>query len=86
MACYGDSFTFFYTLRRNSKVPPNRRLFQEPHGVTSQKTFFIVIAVKTSNLTLLLIWFRPPVTTELVCVVTAPQYGDENLRECEDQR
>jgi hypothetical protein len=28
-----------------------RRLFQEPHGVTSQKTlFFIVTAVKTSNL------------------------------------
>jgi hypothetical protein len=30
-----------------------RRLLQEPHGVTSQKTpFFIVIAVKTSNLTM----------------------------------
>jgi hypothetical protein len=29
-------------------VPPERRLLQEPHGVTSQKTaFFIVIAVKT---------------------------------------
>jgi hypothetical protein len=24
---------------------------QEPHGVTPQKTFFIVTAVKTSNLT-----------------------------------
>jgi hypothetical protein len=31
---------------------PKRRLLQEPHGVTSQKTaFFIVTAVKTSNLT-----------------------------------
>jgi hypothetical protein len=34
-------------------VPPKRRFLQEPHGVTSQKTpFFIVTAVKTSNLTL----------------------------------
>jgi hypothetical protein len=33
-------------------IPPNRRFLQEPHGVTSQKTpFFIVTAVKTSNLT-----------------------------------
>jgi hypothetical protein len=30
----------------------NRRFLQEPHGVTTQKTpFFIVTAVKTSNLT-----------------------------------
>jgi hypothetical protein len=34
------------------RVPPKHRLLQEPHGVTSQKTpFFMVIAVKTSNLT-----------------------------------
>jgi hypothetical protein len=34
-------------------VPPKRRFLQEPHGVTSQKmAFFIVTAVKTSNLTL----------------------------------
>jgi hypothetical protein len=34
------------------RVPPKRRFLQEPHGVTAQKTpFFIVIAVKTSNLT-----------------------------------
>jgi hypothetical protein len=40
------------TLRRNTKVPPKRRFLQEPHGVTSQKTpFFIVTAVKTSDLT-----------------------------------
>jgi hypothetical protein len=32
-------------------VPPTRRFLQEPHCVTSQKTpFFIVTAVKTSNL------------------------------------
>jgi hypothetical protein len=38
------------TLRRN--IPPKRRFLQEPHGVTSQKKlFFIVTAVKTSNLT-----------------------------------
>jgi hypothetical protein len=36
------------------RVPPKRRFLQEPHGVTSQKTpFFIVTAVKTSNLTYL---------------------------------
>jgi hypothetical protein len=35
-------------LRRNTKG----RFLQEPHGVTTQKTpFFIVTAVKTSNLT-----------------------------------
>jgi hypothetical protein len=35
------------TLRRNT----NGRFLQEPYGVTSQKTpFFIVTAVKTSNL------------------------------------
>jgi hypothetical protein len=33
-------------------VPPKRRFLQEPHSVSSQKTaFFIVTAVKTSNLT-----------------------------------
>jgi hypothetical protein len=31
---------------------PESRFLQKPHGVTSQKTaFFIVTAVKTSNLT-----------------------------------
>jgi hypothetical protein len=43
------------TLRRNTKCAlssPKRRFIQEPRGVTSQKTpFFIVTAVKTSNLT-----------------------------------
>jgi hypothetical protein len=33
-------------------ISSNRRFLQEPHGLTSQKTaFFIVTAVKTSNLT-----------------------------------
>jgi hypothetical protein len=33
-------------------VPPKRRILQETYGVTSQKTtFFIVTAVRTSNLT-----------------------------------
>jgi hypothetical protein len=37
---------------RRRQVPPQRRYLQEPQGVTSQKTpFFIVTAVKTSNLT-----------------------------------
>jgi hypothetical protein len=37
-------------------IPPKRRFLQEPHNVTSQKTpFFIVTAVKTSNLTYLFV-------------------------------
>jgi hypothetical protein len=37
---------------RRGYLPPKRRFLQEPHDVTSQKTpFFIVIAVKTSDLT-----------------------------------
>jgi hypothetical protein len=37
---------------RRSYIPPKRRFLQEPHGMTSQRTpFFIVTAVKTSNLT-----------------------------------
>jgi hypothetical protein len=37
---------------KEAPVPPKRRFSQEPHGVTTQKTpFFIVTAVKTSNLT-----------------------------------
>jgi hypothetical protein len=38
---------------------------QEPHGVTSQKTpFFIVTAVKTSNLTTLLLFNKSMHNTE----------------------
>jgi hypothetical protein len=34
-----------------NEYPPKRRLLQDSHGVTSQKTaFFIVTAVKISNL------------------------------------
>jgi hypothetical protein len=40
------------TLMKEVLVPPKHHFLQEPHGVTSQKTpFFIVTAVKTSNLT-----------------------------------
>jgi hypothetical protein len=36
------------------QVPPKRLFLQEPHSATTEKTpFFIVIAVKTSNLTLI---------------------------------
>jgi hypothetical protein len=40
------------TLKTEALRSSERRFLQEPHGVTSQKTaFFIVTAVKTSNLT-----------------------------------
>jgi hypothetical protein len=40
------------TLMTEALVPLERRFSEEPHWVTSQKTaFFIVTAVKTSNLT-----------------------------------
>jgi hypothetical protein len=40
------------TLMKEVLSFPKLRFLQEPHGVTSQKTpFFIVTAVKTSNLT-----------------------------------
>jgi hypothetical protein len=40
------------TVKRAATVPPKLRFLQEPYGVTSQKTaFFIVTAVKTSDLT-----------------------------------
>jgi hypothetical protein len=36
-----------------------KEFLQEPHGITSQKTpFFIVTAVKTSNLTLVQFFFE----------------------------
>jgi hypothetical protein len=39
-------------LERTDVPSPKHWFLQEPHGVTSQKTaFFIVIAVKTTNLT-----------------------------------
>jgi hypothetical protein len=47
--------------RTRTSFPPKRRFLQEPHGVTSQKTpFFIVTAVKTSNLTFRFVVFRTP--------------------------
>jgi hypothetical protein len=46
------------TLRRNTKEERKKEI-QEPHGVTLQKTpFFIVTAVKTSNLTLYSTFFK----------------------------
>jgi hypothetical protein len=49
----GTTLAVTYNRRRRCLVPPKRRFFQEPHGVTSQKTpFLIVAAVKTSNLTI----------------------------------
>jgi hypothetical protein len=40
------------TLAVTRNRPPKLRFLQEPHGLTSQKTpFFIVTAMKTSNLT-----------------------------------
>jgi hypothetical protein len=42
----------FLPLRWRRYVPPKRRVTQELHSATSQKTaFFIVTAVKTLNLT-----------------------------------
>jgi hypothetical protein len=39
------------TLAVTSYIPPKSRFLQEPHSVTSQETaFFIVTAMKTSNL------------------------------------
>jgi hypothetical protein len=46
----------FLSWRWRRYVPPKRRFIQYPHGAKSQKTlFFIVTAVKTSNLTKLAI-------------------------------
>jgi hypothetical protein len=40
------------TLMKEALSSSRRRFLQEPHGITSEKTpFFIVTAVKTSNLT-----------------------------------
>jgi hypothetical protein len=40
------------TLMVRRYVPPKRPFLQEPHDITSQKTaFFILAAMKTSNLT-----------------------------------
>jgi hypothetical protein len=46
------SSPIFVTQMMEELRPLKRLLLQEPHGVASQKTaFFIVTAVKTSNLT-----------------------------------
>jgi hypothetical protein len=49
-----SSSPILVTLMMGALSSPKLRFLQEPHGVTSQKTtFFIVTAVRTSNLTLL---------------------------------
>jgi hypothetical protein len=50
VAGYGSPI--LVTLMKEAYVPPKRRFLQEPHGATSKKmSFFIVTAMKTSNLT-----------------------------------
>jgi hypothetical protein len=50
LGCYDVRLFYELTFRRN--LAPPKRLLQEPHGVRSQKTeFFIVTAVRISNLT-----------------------------------
>jgi hypothetical protein len=49
--------------------PPKRRFTQDLHSATSQKTaFFIVTAVKTSNLTELYVLFISPYVIQWRCV------------------
>jgi hypothetical protein len=52
-ACVVPSSPIFVTLMKEAQgSSPKRRFLQEPNGVTTQKTpFFIVTAVKISNLT-----------------------------------
>jgi hypothetical protein len=46
------SLSILVSLMKEALSSSKSRFLQEPHGVTSQKTqFFIVTAVKTSNLT-----------------------------------
>jgi hypothetical protein len=49
-------------------MPQKRRFSQEPHGVTFQKTsFFLVTAVKTSNLTNFYLTFVLIFLSQFVC-------------------
>jgi hypothetical protein len=49
---FGGTWLLLHQGDKNLWTRNKRRFLQEPHGVTSQKTpFFIVTAVKTSNLT-----------------------------------
>jgi hypothetical protein len=46
-----------YRLRRWKRyVPPKRRFFQEPHGVTSQKTAFLIFKLPIGAAMLLWLW------------------------------
>jgi hypothetical protein len=40
-----------FTLMKEEIFRPERRLLQEPHGVTSRRTAFFLVTVVTSNLT-----------------------------------
>jgi hypothetical protein len=52
-ACVVPSSPIFVTLMKEAPGSSETSFLEEPHGVTTQKTrFFIVTAVKTSNLTL----------------------------------
>jgi hypothetical protein len=54
-ACVVPSSPIFVTLMKEAPSFSKSRFLQEPHVITTQKTpFFIVTAVKTSNLTLCL--------------------------------
>jgi hypothetical protein len=54
---------------KEAQVPPKHRFLQEPHGVTTQKTpFFIVTAVKTSNLTCILVAGAVPMSIRKLTV------------------
>jgi hypothetical protein len=59
----------FSTLKMEAIVPPKRRFTQDLHGATSQKTtFFLVTAVKTSDLTKLILIY---VYVGTVCGITS---------------
>jgi hypothetical protein len=54
-----------------------RRFLQEPHGVTTQKTpFFIVTAMKTSNLTDRMFFFIHLLTSSRIHGVTSQNIED----------
>jgi hypothetical protein len=72
---------------RRRYVPPKRRFLQEPHGLTSQNTtFFIVTAVKTSNLTYMKQYLQPcnvPSVPPYKHSKAIPVTGRRGLKGCE---
>jgi hypothetical protein len=60
-------------------VTAKRRFLQEPHGVTSQKTpFFIVTAVETSNLSVMLLSRKPGNSVLEACLISGGQSPASN--------